>query len=170
MLNKWINGFKWIAMNVRFFTTGIVNECFMNNSQDLLQYHVQISVADILSLYINHTQIAKSMGPTWGPPGTCWPQMGPMLAPWTLLSWKWLVIEPQVMDSKLFVNSQIMIQYSIFQNQGTPFSSCLADATRRLVLPGVASACLALRCLAKQDEPRLMLSAGSDIWLLAQVL
>ena len=26
------------------------------------------------------------MGPTWGPPGTCRPQMGPMLAPWTLLS------------------------------------------------------------------------------------
>ena len=30
--------------------------------------------------------IAKFMGPTWGPPGSCWPQMGPMLAPWTLLS------------------------------------------------------------------------------------
>ena len=26
------------------------------------------------------------MGPTWGPPGFCRPQMGPMLAPWTLLS------------------------------------------------------------------------------------
>ena len=26
------------------------------------------------------------MGPTWGPPGSCRPQMGPMLAPWTLLS------------------------------------------------------------------------------------
>ena len=26
------------------------------------------------------------MGPTWGPPGSCWPQMGPMLAPRTLLS------------------------------------------------------------------------------------
>ena len=39
-----------------------------------------------------------------------------------------------------------------------------------LVLPGVASACLALRCLAKQDDPRPMLSAGSDIWLLAHVL
>ena len=25
------------------------------------------------------------MGPTWGPPGSCRPQMGPMLAPWTLL-------------------------------------------------------------------------------------
>ena len=26
------------------------------------------------------------MGPAWGPPGSCWTQMGPMLAPWTLLS------------------------------------------------------------------------------------
>ena len=34
----------------------------------------------------NTTQIAKFMGPTWGPPGSCRPQMGPMLAPWTLLS------------------------------------------------------------------------------------
>ena len=32
------------------------------------------------------TQIARFMGPTWGPPGSCWPQMGPMLAPWTSLS------------------------------------------------------------------------------------
>ena len=32
------------------------------------------------------SQIAKFMGPTWGPPGPCRPQMGPMLAPWTLLS------------------------------------------------------------------------------------
>ena len=32
------------------------------------------------------TQIAKFMGPTWGPPGSCRPHVGPMLAPWTLLS------------------------------------------------------------------------------------
>ena len=31
------------------------------------------------------TQIAKLMGPTWGPPVSCRPQMGPMLAPWILL-------------------------------------------------------------------------------------
>ena len=31
-------------------------------------------------------QIAKFMGPTWGPPGSRRPQMCPMLAPWTLLS------------------------------------------------------------------------------------
>ena len=32
------------------------------------------------------SQITKFMGPTWGPPGSCRPQIGPMLAPWTLLS------------------------------------------------------------------------------------
>ena len=33
------------------------------------------------------TQIARFMWPTWGPPGSCRPQVGPMLAPWTLLLW-----------------------------------------------------------------------------------
>ena len=33
-----------------------------------------------------YTQITKFMGPTWDPPGSCRPQMGPMLAPLTLLS------------------------------------------------------------------------------------
>ena len=42
----------------------------------------------LLSLRTNNwtTQIAKFMGPTWDPPGSCRPQMGPMLAPRTLLS------------------------------------------------------------------------------------
>ena len=40
------------------------------------------------------SQIAKSMGPTWGPPGSCRPEMGPMLAPWTLLSGLPLTIGP----------------------------------------------------------------------------
>ena len=31
-------------------------------------------------------QIAKCMGPTFGPAGSCRPQMGPMLTPWILLS------------------------------------------------------------------------------------
>ena len=38
----------------------------------------------ICSLYTS--QIARFMGPTWGPPGSCHPQVGPMLAPWILLS------------------------------------------------------------------------------------
>ena len=39
-----------------------------------------------ISIRLTSSQIAKFMGPTWGPPGSCRPQMGPMLAPWTLLS------------------------------------------------------------------------------------
>ena len=35
------------------------------------------------------SQIAKFTGTTWGPPGSCRPQMGPMLATWTLLSGLW---------------------------------------------------------------------------------
>ena len=43
------------------------------------------------------SQIAKFMGPTWGPPGTCRPQMGPILAPWTLLSGAlWFTSAPSV--------------------------------------------------------------------------
>ena len=47
--------------------------------------------------YISITKIpdSKFMRPAWGPPGTCRPQMGPMLAPWTLLSgirWLWDVL------------------------------------------------------------------------------
>ena len=40
----------------------------------------------ILFSYPDITQIARFMEPTWGPPGSCGPQMGPMLVPWTLLS------------------------------------------------------------------------------------
>ena len=32
------------------------------------------------------TRVVKFMGPTWGPPGSCRPQMGPMLVPWILVS------------------------------------------------------------------------------------
>ena len=39
----------------------------------------------LICAWIN-AQIAKSTGPTWGPPGSCRPQMGPMFTPWTLLS------------------------------------------------------------------------------------
>ena len=34
----------------------------------------------------NPSQIAKFMGPTWGPPGSCRPQIALILAPWTLSS------------------------------------------------------------------------------------
>ena len=45
-----------------------------------------ISAIQVLKNDRKWTQMAKFMGPTWGPSGSCWPQMGPMLAPWTFLS------------------------------------------------------------------------------------
>ena len=45
-----------------------------------------VTSATYLTNNLAISQIAKFLGPTWGPPGSCRPQMGPMLAPWTLLS------------------------------------------------------------------------------------
>ena len=42
--------------------------------------------ADILLAKFPNAPDNKILGPTWGPPGSCRPQMGPILAPWTLLS------------------------------------------------------------------------------------
>ena len=56
------------------------------------QFCFQMSAVYYISIYSNTpvyyygaSQITKFLGPTWGPPGSCRPQMGPMLAPWTLL-------------------------------------------------------------------------------------
>ena len=42
--------------------------------------------ATMLCMSVFFYSIAKLTGPIWRPPGSCRPQMGPMLAPWTLLS------------------------------------------------------------------------------------
>ena len=39
-----------------------------------------------LCIVFKSYHIAKFMGPTWGPPGSCQPQMGPMFTQWILLS------------------------------------------------------------------------------------
>ena len=40
----------------------------------------------VKGLFTNRALIARFMGPKWGPPGDHRTQVGPMLAPWTLLS------------------------------------------------------------------------------------
>ena len=63
------------------------------------------------------------MGPTWGPPGSYRPQMGPMLAPWTLLSgtvaagllhWQWAASEHSWRIYKYCMTLQII--YSTHYN------------------------------------------------------
>ena len=47
------------------------------------------------------------MGSTWGPPGSCRPQMGPMLAPSTLLSAK---LSMEMMGSPILVRQVLYIE------------------------------------------------------------
>ena len=51
-------------------------------------HHSIFNVPDMINRDLTTTgsQIAKFMWPTWGPPGSWRPQVGPTLAPWILLS------------------------------------------------------------------------------------
>ena len=53
----------------------------------ILRQSFAVGDSNDLNMYsVPWPQIAKFMGPPWGPPGSCRSQVGPMLAPWTLLS------------------------------------------------------------------------------------
>ena len=67
--------FSWITT---------VNDPDAGNSP-LANYKLVRDTDNSIPLYVTIYQNSKSMGPTWGPPGSCRPQMDPMLAPWTLL-------------------------------------------------------------------------------------
>ena len=57
--------------------------------------------------------IARFMGPTWGPPGDDRTQVGPMLAPWTLLSGiRWTVMTWHLTGHQP-LSKQIMIQFPV---------------------------------------------------------
>ena len=60
------------------------NRQYSNMHYICVSYHHHSFLLDISLRHntsIIATQIAKFMGPTWGPPGSCRPQMGPILAP-----------------------------------------------------------------------------------------
>ena len=65
---------------VKIFSSNVLPKLLMAPVRTLiLRISVQVTHTNLIS------QIGKFMGPTLGPPGSCRPQMGPMLAPWTLL-------------------------------------------------------------------------------------
>ena len=70
MIHKFYNSFR-MAERIDVYVVWVL---VIKNRWICLAYIIPIS------------QITKFMGPTWGPPGSCRPQIGPMLAPWTLLS------------------------------------------------------------------------------------
>ena len=64
-------------------------ECNVDTSVQchLSRTHIsQILISRYIWIHYTWPLIARFMGPTWGPSGADRTQMGPMLAPWTLLS------------------------------------------------------------------------------------
>ena len=80
-LNKWLSKQSW-GWWFEMPLHSLWCHCNGLYISGLLQ-DIQLNKYDIA---YSPSQIAKFMGPTCGPPGSCRPQMGPMLAPWTLLS------------------------------------------------------------------------------------
>ena len=63
--------------------------------------------------FVGTSEIARFMRLTWGSPGPCRPQMGPTLAPWTLLSrFQCILLEGQVGGEK--VASFLCVQWFDF--------------------------------------------------------
>ena len=58
---------------------------------------------------VMRSHIAKFMGPIWGPSGSCRPQMGPMLAPWTLLSGVYLKVAYIIIVSAVIVDGLALL-------------------------------------------------------------
>ena len=65
----------------------ITNENSIFKRNLLTKMYIKISFhTKVFPMIQSIIQIARFEGPTWGPPGSYRPQMGPILAPWTLLS------------------------------------------------------------------------------------
>ena len=64
----------------------------------------------LLSIDSKTTQIAKFMGPTWGSPGSCRPQIGPILIPSTLLSGQ-VTRQPQFRDLTHMFLSTVLVAF-----------------------------------------------------------
>ena len=65
-----------------------------------------IALLIFIFAYLIFPQITRFMGPTWGPPGNDRTQVGPMLAPWALLSGS---------SYNLHIYSRIYIPYTLAQ-------------------------------------------------------
>ena len=69
------------------------------------------------TITVSKSQIAKFMWPTWGLPWSCRPQMGPMLAPWTLLSGMSVV---RVVQGGCQLQKQRKFPHALWHEHGNP--------------------------------------------------
>ena len=133
------------------------------------QWLVACSVSQAISKYRGYsvmvTLIARFMGPTWGPSGTDRTQVGPMLAPWTLLSgniWdpKLAITMPADVQKLIFIKELIFRSFIVLKKERTPMPffkmadeisqdtvapSELKHATRHYQMPPSKQSCMPWR-------------------------
>ena len=99
------------------------------------------------------------MGPTWGPPGSCRPQVGPMSAPWTLLSGTYQCSDNTccVLRCSLFVSFDGL---SVRQN----YMHCTLYFVHRLGERGSLFCCLDVALIYK--SPRQIPDSQIDLFVL----
>ena len=96
-------------------------KCFHNFTPENLSRKLRFVFKQAPYQYDSHkmvTLIARFMGPTWGPSGADRTQVGPMWAPWTLLSGYIHVILPPLQDYRNMMISWHETHYVItYRNQ-----------------------------------------------------
>ena len=85
-VRSWNNGMRCVSFYILLiFVVLRLSDYQLTKTSNKYQQPVRGTLPFLPSFLRITTQIAKFMGSTWDPPGACRPQMGPMLAPWTLL-------------------------------------------------------------------------------------
>ena len=94
LIFPWLIEWKYLLLFIislaMWFSVKYSHIISINNAHAHFGHHSCVNVySDCATWQTNKmrtTQLAKFTGPIWGPPGSCQPQIGPKLAPWTLLS------------------------------------------------------------------------------------
>ena len=139
------------------------------NSKSNLCFYVQF-------LCCMQSQIAKFMGPTWGPPGSCRPQMGPMLAHepcyqryYAMIRPCWTMINKDISDISTFAMALfILLTQNAFVFESIPdiislvihlIYSCLLDQHSPMYIAKPARASLLL----------VNIIASCYIWMIMEI-
>ena len=111
-----------------------------------LIFHSQLPVANEIRGKCKATLIARFMGPTWGPSGADGTQVGPMLAPWTLLSGQlhelccdeWHICVSQLVETSLTPSGEHIL-FCHFVATGFPKSYLNVRKLHRILAPSFLS-------------------------------
>ena len=105
------------------------------------------------------SRIARSMGPLWGPSGADRTQVGPMLAPWTLLSGQFG--EVTECSKQIYMSGVEFLDHNAWQKIYKWFILCLALDDFSHVLQGTFTGTVAILLPEKQARAYIHLKLPS---------